>query len=220
MYDLQTIDDSVHSTGSTIRTTAASSKSFGSSSTRTIPNKKRVRFDERYNQSFANHDRYAEDCHETWYDQDDYDDMRAYNRMLVARLQRQEEPQDKNDAIEILRSTLHLVKSIRHVVDDATTILTPVVSKQLATLYTGSDAALELIGLELHVDKRLKQEARIRREAIQDVVYDIQTEHDRGLFLNNEELQCELRDCCLNYSQALGLFAQLQALAQLAAGDC
>ena len=64
------------------------------------------------------------------------------------------------------------------------------------------------------MDKRIKEEARARRESIQDVVYDIQNEHDHGL-LADDETCTELRECCLNYSQAFCLLAQLQALAQL-----
>ena len=225
MY-IQTSDASLHSTGSTMTTSLVGAECKSSSHDCTI--QKRVRFDERYNQIFVNHGRYAEDCHETWYDEDDYDDMRAYNRFVMAHFQRQEpneRPQEEDaknmlpNQATILRSLFYVVTSIRYEVGDVTSILSPALSNQLTALYTGSsNAAMELIGLELHVDKRLKQEAQARREAIQEVVYDVQKEYDRGLW-TDEELQRELRDCCLNHSQAFGLFAQLQALAQLGAID-
>ncbi|KAL7559794.1 hypothetical protein ACA910_019794 [Epithemia clementina (nom. ined.)] len=108
------------------------------------------------------------------------------------------------------------------------------VQQMLSLLYHNNSSdnddgslSFELIGLELYLDCRAKWDAQQRRDAILDVVYDVQNEFNAGLFLNSDDsddddltrntqaYEAELQDSCLNFSQASSLLAHFKAQARL-----
>jgi hypothetical protein len=94
--------------------------------------------------------------------------------------------------------------------------LTPELEQKLVQLFKSSDSSLACHGVEYKVAFPVKKDAANRRENLQDGVREIQTERDCGLW-SEEEVDEELRDSCLDFSQTACLFPQLLAKAQLAA---
>ena len=123
----------------------------------------------------------------------------------------------KNSVSKILEEIYKAVCVVKFVVDDATTVLSHEYQRKLTQLFKKSPFDnLHLIGLEYYVAASVMKDAVQRREDVQDVVCAIQSECGRGL-LSKDEVDEELRECCLNYSQTACLFAQLLAKAQMAA---
>ncbi|KAL7560984.1 hypothetical protein ACA910_006389 [Epithemia clementina (nom. ined.)] len=115
-----------------------------------------------------------------------------------------------------LQSLFDLVSKVDFVVEDPSSIVSPEMQQMLSQLYTKGDDSFDLIGLEMHAESRLRRTAKEHREYIQEVVYDVQKEYQEGL-LDEEQVHFELRNSCLNYSQAFALLAQIKASAQLVA---
>ena len=178
---------------------------------------KRVHFNERRNQSYTNEQRVAEDCHETWYSDDDYFMMRSETRDCIERLRRMDQEIDDDQDYtlsDILRAMLDMVCSITQVVDDARCLLNDETERVFSLLYSSNNNCIDLIGNELYLQSRWRSESKARRDSILDVVYDIQNEYTAGI-LTEDKIEEELRESCLYYSQAMVLLAQLQAQAQL-----
>ncbi|KAL7559797.1 hypothetical protein ACA910_019797 [Epithemia clementina (nom. ined.)] len=136
--------------------------------------------------------------------------------------QQQEEQQSAGDLSfqDIHQALFDVVASVDHVVEDPMSIMTSEVKKMMSLLYKCSDhgvecSCLDLIGMELYVDCLTRSDVKERRESIQEVVYDIQNEYKAGLLIDRKAYEVELRDSCLNFSQASGLFAILKAHARL-----
>jgi hypothetical protein len=202
---IPTIDDSTHSVASTF-TVEVPIKEYISLSSKAQSPSRKVRFNERRNQHFASSERAAEDCQKNWYTSKDYKQFRSNVRRVVSN--------DKfSNAIEEIYEAACAVDFI---CDDATDLLTPELEQKLVQLFKSSDNSLDFLGVE-HKDAVLvKKDAANRRVNLQDVVREIQTEFDCGLW-GEEEVDEELRDSCLNFSQIACLFPQLLAKAQLAA---
>lgn len=174
---------------------------------------KLVRFNEQLNQSYRNEQIVAEECHRTWYSGEDYNAMRAETRASIERLRRMDKKNKGNKLSDILGGMLDLVCSVRYVVEDAKLILTDEKEKLFNHLYASDENCIDLIGLEVYLQSRLRREYKVRRECIQDVVHDIQNEYAEGI-LTKYDVDQELQDSCLNFTQAMVLMAQLQAQAQ------
>ncbi|KAL7564673.1 hypothetical protein ACA910_021230 [Epithemia clementina (nom. ined.)] len=176
---------------------------------------KRVQFDESLNQSFANVEQVAEDCRQSWYTKQDFNSMRTEMQNTIQQL-RKKDKKMQGQVSQPLQALLDLVSSINHVVEDPTSIVSAEMQQRLSQLFTHGEDSFDLIGLEMHIESRLRRTAKEHREYIQEVVYDIQKEQLAGL-LSDDEVHFELRDSCLNYSQAFVLLAQIMASAQLSA---
>ncbi|KAL7556837.1 hypothetical protein ACA910_008845 [Epithemia clementina (nom. ined.)] len=84
----------------------------------------------------------------------------------------------------------------------------PALERRMALLYTGCQ--LDWIGLEPHAFRRDTQQ---RRQALWEVLTDIQSEYEQGLWtVQGRDL--EWRDCCRQISQPHALLAQLLAQSQ------
>ncbi|KAL7559798.1 hypothetical protein ACA910_019797 [Epithemia clementina (nom. ined.)] len=190
------------------------------------PSRKRsrkVHFDESQNKTYATKDRTAEEYRATWYSKQEYTQIRANFRKSIQKMkQQQEEQQSAGDLSfqDIHQALFDVVASVDHVVEDPMSIMTSEVKKMMSLLYKCSDhgvecSCLDLIGMELYVDCLTRSDVKERRESIQEVVYDIQNEYKAGLLIDRKAYEVELRDSCLNFSQASGLFAILKAHARL-----
>ncbi|KAL7560983.1 hypothetical protein ACA910_006388 [Epithemia clementina (nom. ined.)] len=176
---------------------------------------KRVLFDESRNRSFVNVEKVAEDCRESWYTKADFQAMRAEMQSAIQELRRKDKKMH-SQVSQTLQALLKLVSSVDYVVEDPSSIVSAEMQQMLSQLYTEGEDSFALIGLEMHMESKLRRTTKEHREYIQEVVYDIQQEHEAGL-LSQDEFHHELRDSCLNYSQAFGLLAQIKARAQLSA---
>ncbi|KAL7559791.1 hypothetical protein ACA910_019791 [Epithemia clementina (nom. ined.)] len=176
--------------------------------------KKRVRIDESQNQQHVIHKRAFADMRETWYTNEEYELMRSRFYKAILDFKKRSSHQDEMSYSNILRALFELVASVEYIVDDPKSILNDDIQRKLALLYTQEEMSIELIGLESYVVSRVRREARERRDAVQEVVFDVQNEYNAGL-LDDDDFSNELRDSCLNFSQACGLFAQLQAQVRL-----
>ncbi|KAL7560985.1 hypothetical protein ACA910_006391 [Epithemia clementina (nom. ined.)] len=174
---------------------------------------KRVMFDESRNKSFANTERVAKDCRKSWYTKADFSSMRSEMQCTIQELRKKDKSM-QGQFSHILQSLFDLVSKVDFVVEDPSSIVSPEMQQMLSQLYTKGDDSFDLIGLEMHVESRLRRTAKEHREYIQEVVYDVQKEYQEGL-LDEEQVHFELRDSCLNYSQAFALLAQIKASAQL-----
>eukprot|EP00522_Entomoneis_paludosa_P016696 CAMPEP_0172456132 /NCGR_PEP_ID=MMETSP1065-20121228/14216_1 /TAXON_ID=265537 /ORGANISM="Amphiprora paludosa, Strain CCMP125" /LENGTH=207 /DNA_ID=CAMNT_0013208821 /DNA_START=18 /DNA_END=641 /DNA_ORIENTATION=+ len=202
-------NDSNHSVSSTVTVDAPYKQPVSVPIAKPQTPSRKVQFNECRNEYFASSTRVAEDCHQTWFTAQDYQEFRATARQAVL-------DHEQNSFCTILEQVFESVRSVDFVVEEeASTLLTPQLQEQLSQLFK-SQEALELIGLESYVAASVKQHTCLRREQIQDVVYDIQSEYLQGLW-SMEELEEELMESCLNYSQAACLFAQLLAQAQASA---
>ncbi|KAL7577042.1 hypothetical protein ACA910_006784 [Epithemia clementina (nom. ined.)] len=77
------------------------------------------------------------------------------------------------------------------------------------------DACLDWIGLEYYLGagRCVRRESKERRHCIQEIVSDIQSEYQLGLW-TSKTVETELRDSCTQISQTHSLFAQFLAQAQ------
>mmetsp|Transcript_13457 Transcript_13457/g.17547 ORF Transcript_13457/g.17547 Transcript_13457/m.17547 type:complete len:215 (+) Transcript_13457:102-746(+) len=176
----------------------------------------KVRFDECQNEYFANDQRTGEECRTTWYHSEDYQQLRSNARELVLKANDRCSMTLGVDLKEIYEHVCH----VDFLLEDASEILTPALEKKITEIFIKSSESstemLDLIGLESYVAAGIKKSCAQKREQIQDAVYDIQCEFEHGLWTKNE-VEDELRESCLNFSQAACLFAQLLAKAQQAA---
>ena len=113
---------------------------------------------------------------------------------------------------KVLCSFYDSSSQVDFVLSNAADALTLDQEDDLRCLYD-DEKYLNLIGLEFKVATDIRKDALQRRQAIQDAVYDIQSECDRGLW-SVQDAQEELRESCLHYTQTMNLFAQLLAKAQ------
>ncbi|KAL7560975.1 hypothetical protein ACA910_006381 [Epithemia clementina (nom. ined.)] len=171
-------------------------------------------FDESSNQSFAYVEKVAEDCREkSWYIKADFQNMRAEMQSTIQELQRKDKTMH-SPLSKTLKALFNLVSSVDYIVEDLSSIVGANIQQMLSQLYTQGQDSCDLIGLEMHVEGRLRRTAKEHREYTQEVVYDIQKEYQTGL-LDEEKVHFELCESCLNYLQAFGLLAQIKVLAQL-----
>lgn len=216
----RTIDDnSVHSTiAVNVNKTGIHEAAKETESFREVRRERRsVRINEDANEYYDNHMRCVEDCSETWFDRSDYEEFRASRRSVIQQAlndQKWGEDPAKLSFFHTLRTLYMATRSVDYILNNVHDALTSKQQAQIQQLYS-QDQYLELIGLEYQVCVDMKKDAHAQRDEIQDVVYDIQVETLKGLW-SEVEAQTELRDSCLNFSQAAGLFAQLLAQAQLA----
>ena len=168
-----------------------------------------VSFDEDSNEYFSSDARAAEDCHETWFTDEDYSQFRSHTRRIIV------EAVSDNEMLPFCKVLYNLYDSSRQVdfvLSNAADALTLDQEDDIQCLYD-DEKYLNLIGLELRVATAIRKDALQRRKAVQDAVYDIQSECDRGLW-SEQDAQEELRESCLHYTQTMNLFAQLLAKAQ------
>lgn len=176
--------------------------------------KRLVRFDESSNLIVENRERYAEDCHETWYSESDYLNFRKSSVYIIERA-RAIESDNEHEAVSfssILQVVHEAVDTVDFVLDDASPIMSGI-EEMLAVLYT-KFGHCSMIGLEPYIVQFLRKETRRRREAIQEAVAEIQEESRSGLW-GDANMDREFYESCRNYSQASCLFAQLIARARL-----
>mmetsp|Transcript_16759 Transcript_16759/g.21859 ORF Transcript_16759/g.21859 Transcript_16759/m.21859 type:complete len:216 (+) Transcript_16759:257-904(+) len=175
---------------------------------------RKVRFNECRNEYFANSQITVEDDNEcsttTWYAPADYQKFGSNARHIVL------------DALEVKdgRSSL-FVSTLEHIYDqvcqldyileDVHEILSSELEQQTNKLFLDNNT--DLIGLEICVASAIEKSCQQRRGHIQDAVCDIQSEFDHGLW-EVDEVDEELRNSCLNFSQPACLFAQLLAKGQ------
>jgi hypothetical protein len=213
MIALIATNDSQHSTVSAQEPLKQSLSPVGSATCQS-PNTKRVHVNESANVAFSNTQRCAEDCHETWYARQDYKDFRAECKDIIFSVSMIEDESDQDSFSGILKALFEAVSDINVVFEDASSIAHGLEQK-LAALYTVA-GEMDLIGLEFNIAGFIQSESKQRRIALQEVVAEIQGEHDQGLWSDAEVAQEYCESCC-NYSQACCLFAQLLAKAQLKA---
>jgi hypothetical protein len=184
---------------------------------RSLSSCRRVSFNERRNKFYTNTNKITvEELHVTWYTNEEYLQFRSGVRKLVGNtLKEAENDYSRKVFLNVLEELYKAVGSVDFVLHDAMVILTPAQKHNLYQLFN-SNENLNLIGLDYHISESLKKDAVQRREEIQDVVCTIQSEYDSGIW-NEVQVVDELRDSCLNFSQAACLFAQMVAKAQLAA---
>jgi hypothetical protein len=208
---IPTIDDSTHSVASTFTVEVPIKECVSLSSKAQSPSRK-VRFNECRNQYFASTERAAEDCRETWYTAKDYKQFRSN----VRRVSNGENDDAKYSFSNAMEEIYEAVCAVDFIIDDATDLFTPELERKLVQLFKSSDNCLDFLGLEYKIVVPVRKDRKNRRENLQDVVREIQTECDCGLW-SEEEVDNELRDSCLKFSQTACLFSQLLAKAQLAA---
>lgn len=206
-------NDSQHSTVSIAEPVKQSLSPLGASKCQS-PSTKRVHFNESANEAFSNTQRCAEDCHETWYARQEYKQFRAESKDIIFSVSMMEDENDQDSFSGVLKAIFQAVTDIDVVLEDASSIANELEQK-LAALYTVA-GDLDLIGLEFNIAGFIKSESKKRRFALQQVVAEIQSEYDQGLWSDAEVAQ-EYKESCCNYSQACCLFAQLLAKAQLKA---
>ncbi|KAL7564244.1 hypothetical protein ACA910_012271 [Epithemia clementina (nom. ined.)] len=182
--------------------------------------RRRVRFNERHNQIHNIHDSIAEeDSYNTWYTKKEYREFRNSVQDAVYELKKRSLRRSQNHDMSfahIVRALYNLAASVDYIVDDPWTLVNDQIHHMLMVQYSQDERFLDFIGVEKYVDTRLRRECKERVESIYDVVQDIQKEHEAG-FLSDKQLHDELRDSCLNFSQASSLFAQFQAKARFLA---
>ena len=203
-------NDSSNSTVPVDDVSPSSSKRIGE---RSITVEKSVRFNECQNQYFANSVRCAEDCPESWYEKVDYTLFKEDARDIVLDLMEDE------DLVRLLEDLYRVCCQVDFVLEDASDLIsskdTSRLLKKLSKVYntnTSNLLDLHLHGLEYHVACSIQQACSERNEKIQDIVQDVQVEQEHGLWTPGE-MEEELRDSCLLFSQPSALFAQLLALA-------
>ena len=117
--------------------------------------------------------------------------------------------QETSQVSHVLWNAQHLLHS--HFSTDSTSSSSSV-SHRLSRLYMG--CKLDWIGLEYHCGSpTVRHETKARREALWEVVSDIQSEYEQGLW-TVEGRNEELADSCRQLSQPHALYAQLIAHAQ------
>mmetsp|Transcript_9242 Transcript_9242/g.19938 ORF Transcript_9242/g.19938 Transcript_9242/m.19938 type:complete len:233 (+) Transcript_9242:126-824(+) len=195
---------------------------------------RKVRINQRRN-VFHDNTKSFEDVKKTWYGTSDYKSFRAEVKKVLSTFKEEaEKDYAKNMFLVILEDLYDTVRSIDYVVKgDCMNILTdeqkhnvlnlfktikgPKVQKASTSIHYSDFDHLLLIGLEFHAVPHITREAQTERENIQDVVDEVQGEYERGLWDNQDLFISELRDSCVNFSQASTLFGQFLARAQLEA---
>uniref|UniRef100_A0A7S3DRT0 Uncharacterized protein n=1 Tax=Entomoneis paludosa TaxID=265537 RepID=A0A7S3DRT0_9STRA len=181
-------------------------------------NGRKVRFNQRRNQFYESNVQ-RQDIDNAWFRDADYKRFRAHVKKVIAKFKEEaESDQAKNLFMVILEDLYDTVRSIDYVVKgNVMKILTPEQQHNVLNLFKACGPEADLIGLEFHVVTNITVEAQRERENIQEVVDDIQGEYERGLWETSDSFCQELRDSCLNFSQASTLFARFMAQAQLEA---
>mmetsp|Transcript_13923 Transcript_13923/g.30429 ORF Transcript_13923/g.30429 Transcript_13923/m.30429 type:complete len:202 (-) Transcript_13923:183-788(-) len=169
-----------------------------------VQQKRSVAFDEDNNQYYDNTSRCAEDCAATWFTSADYREFRQTYR-------EQTNQAAASSNFKAIRDLYLTCTTVNFILEDASELGHAAAKVQAAAQ---SMTSFDLIGMESNLCAAVKKDMRKKRESIQDVVFDIQLECDRGLWENVEEMQTELYESCINYTQACGLFAQLIAQMQ------
>eukprot|EP00522_Entomoneis_paludosa_P011947 CAMPEP_0172439898 /NCGR_PEP_ID=MMETSP1065-20121228/739_1 /TAXON_ID=265537 /ORGANISM="Amphiprora paludosa, Strain CCMP125" /LENGTH=175 /DNA_ID=CAMNT_0013188657 /DNA_START=209 /DNA_END=733 /DNA_ORIENTATION=- len=135
-----------------------------------------VCFDEDSNEYFDNTTgRAAEDCHETWYTKEDYQQFRSNVRANI----RQAQQNQDSTFFKSIQNLYMASRQVTYVLEDATDLLSEKLQAKLAQLYVSEDN-MDMIGMEYHVVAAIKQDVRQQRQDIQVAVYEIQQEFDQG----------------------------------------
>mmetsp|Transcript_12032 Transcript_12032/g.24855 ORF Transcript_12032/g.24855 Transcript_12032/m.24855 type:complete len:244 (-) Transcript_12032:238-969(-) len=187
---------------------------------------RKVRFNESRNKSYDNKTTVADETNRTWYARQDYEKFRNHNTAVVEKaweFECQEEDCGRTCVFtQLLVDLYHAARAVNYQLSDASILLEKTPKnrqriKELKKLYnkkgSSKDGWMDLIGLECHFLLSVKEDARRQRMAVQDNVQDVQDEYKKGLW-NESEMYFEMRESCLNHSQAMGLFGQLLAMAQ------
>ena len=169
--------------------------------------RRRLQINERRNEYFSDSTRAAEDCHETWYQAEDYDIFRAHAATRSAQLK------ETCRAYHKLARTLFAVLCDVDFVCNDCSLLQVWTSEVEQVLREFWHEHPDRIGWDDFLVPGLRTDFYERTKVIQDVVAEVQDEHAKGIW-TQEEAENELRDCCLNYSQALVLFSQMMARSQ------
>ena len=193
---------------------------------RLIHSKKCIRVDETQNSYHDDKVKYAEDCHQTWYNDEDYDRFLANHRAIILKAQKiiqqhQASVTPDYSFSELLDSLVQFSAGIDYSVDEASTLLSSYGKQQLTMLYKKGyeeeeeDERMDWIGLEFYLSHYAARESRRRRAGIQEAVCDIQKQCRNGLWKTFDASEEELKESCYAFSQAFCLFAQYIAQAQL-----
>lgn len=212
-----TIDNSTHSASSTFNAKDATKTPL-----HLLPPKgsRRVIFNEDLNQYHDNTIRCEEDCHETWYKTQDYQEFRSNKRKTLHEWQSKYELNTNcSRFFHLLRDLYEQTKQVDYILDDVSELLNQKQFKQfkeLAKLYAKSEEIYGYIGMEHRLVDSIERDIGQRKYDILKTVYEIQCEQRiDGLWENcDEEMQIEMRESCLHYSQCNVLFSQMIALAQ------
>lgn len=220
---LISIDESSHSTQSTLTVRSHSKKPRKRAPTSNSTAERHVCFNEHLTQFFDdNKSRCANDCSENWYNEDDYDDFRG---IVKERIQKCHKEQKNNhflsEACQAIRDLYQQVHEVDYILPNALELMAEDTTKlnRLSELISSSTSCDEeeddeLIGLEHQLVLSVKNDLRQRRDAVQDAVHDIQCERRQGLWPDEDEMQKEIKDSCLHHSQCSALFFQLLAVAR------
>jgi hypothetical protein len=174
---------------------------------------RKVRFNGCRNQHFADSQISVEgddeDSTTTWYASADYGQFRSNaHGVVMAALALK----DGRSFVKTIKHVYDQVCKLDYVLEDAYEMMNSELEQQIKQLFL--DNNIDLIGLECYVSSAIKKKYQQRREKIQDAVYDVQSEFEQGLW-EVDEVDEELRDSCLNFSQSACLFAQLVAKGQV-----
>lgn len=173
----------------------------------------RVRFGEDLNEYFDNTLLCAEDFQGAWYDEDDYNKFRDDVRESVETWRTEKNNKDCLSAIKAIRALYAEASKVDYILNEVSNPITSKHIKKLSKLISNDKGMGDAVGLEKKLVASIKADLYERRCAVQDVVHDIQSEKCHGLW-DDDEMQAEIRESCLNYSQCSLLFSQLLASAQ------
>ena len=161
-----------------------------------------ARINEQLNQCYEDSERCAEDCIDTWYQPQDFARFKADRKNSLSQFNEESLQQHLFDVYQTLCK-------VDFVCSECSPLWTASQENELRKLIHEQ----EVVGLEYLLVSNIRQDALDRREAIQDIVDEIQTEHTCGLW-TDFEAQHELRECCATYTQVSALFSQMVAKAQ------
>ena len=136
----------------------------------------------------------------SWYSSSDYRKFRACFARDLSRLKTSKRSTALVDLYSLCCGVSYKLSDVSEVVSaDFNTV---------ATAFQHAHNSTSL-GFESKVTRISNSETGDRAEAIQDVVQDIQQEYDEGEWDVEEDYAEELRECCMAFSQADCLFAQI-----------
>jgi hypothetical protein len=137
-----TLDDSTHSASSTFAVDDVLIKQPISQIAKAQFPPRKVRFNECRNQCFANAERAAEDCQDTWFTGEDYKQFRSNVRHVFFN-------DESDDAKYSFSNTLieiyEVVRAVDFIIEDATSLLTPELEQKLTQFFQASDKCLDFL---------------------------------------------------------------------------
>mmetsp|Transcript_16758 Transcript_16758/g.21858 ORF Transcript_16758/g.21858 Transcript_16758/m.21858 type:complete len:214 (+) Transcript_16758:257-898(+) len=207
--------DSCHSTIAVDSRAIKTSLSVAQPKKSPVKAQRKVRFNECRHQYFADSRISVEDDDEgsttTWYASTDYGQFRSNAQDVILGALALK---DSRSFVSTIEHVYDQVCQLDYILEDVHEILSSELEQQTNQLFL--DNNMDLIGLENYVATAIKKSCQQKREHIQDAVHDIQSEFEQGLW-GVDEVDEELRDSCLKFSQPTCLFAQLLAKGQASA---